>query len=215
MMVDKGDRTPEVYDHHFWESEPSLTLRKVVKPDGTKFRYFDETSIFNFIFFLLVYRWVKETSKRYLDPYMIHPLPLADQILKWQPILSRHVSDGIASIEAHESLSEEEKKKAKKPVRCILARAVILTYRLGRCRGLFEIFLIHIFVSYDQYVSRYLSLVVSPSVCHIDSIHVAPTVVILGFFLSVSSSHCSLPVQIRYYESAQVLAFQYTNKRGV
>ncbi|AFZ80438.1 ABC transporter, ATP-binding protein domain containing protein [Theileria equi strain WA] len=128
MMVDKGDRTPEVYDHHFWESEPSLTLRKVVKPDGTKFRYFDETSIFSFIFFTWAYKWTKAAGEKYFDPYMLHPLPLADQILRWQPILSKHISDGIASLEAYKTLSEEVKKKAKKPPKYILAWAIWLTF---------------------------------------------------------------------------------------
>ncbi|AFZ80707.1 ABC transporter, ATP-binding protein domain-containing protein [Theileria equi strain WA] len=128
MMVDKGDKIPEVYDHHFWESEVEVVRKKTLTHDGKKFRYFDDNGVFNFVFMLWMFKWVKETSKRYLDPYMLHPLPLADQILKWQPILSKHISDGIASLEAYEALSEDEKKKAKKPVRYILFRAVMLTY---------------------------------------------------------------------------------------
>ncbi|AFZ81661.1 ABC transporter, ATP-binding protein domain-containing protein [Theileria equi strain WA] len=115
-------------DQQFWESEVELARKKTLAPDGKKFRYFDDKGIFNFVFMLWMYRWVKETSKRYLDPYMLHPLPLADQILIWQPILSKHISDGIASLEVYESLSEYEKKKAKKPVRYILLRALILTF---------------------------------------------------------------------------------------
>ncbi|EKX72076.1 ABC transporter, ATP-binding protein domain containing protein [Theileria equi strain WA] len=118
----------EVGDHHFWESEVELARKKMTAPNGKKFRYFDDKGVFNFVFLAWMHGWVKETSRRYLDPYMLHPLPLADQILKWQPILSRHVSDGIASIEAHESLSEEERKKAKKPARYILLRALFLTF---------------------------------------------------------------------------------------
>ncbi|AFZ79391.1 ABC transporter, ATP-binding protein domain containing protein [Theileria equi strain WA] len=114
--------------YHFWESEVEVVRKKTLAPDGKKFRYFDDKGIFNFVFLLWMYGWVKETAERYLDPYMLHPLPLADQILKWQPILSKHISDGIASLEVYESLSEYEKKKAKKPVRYILFRAVMLTY---------------------------------------------------------------------------------------
>ncbi|EKX72422.1 ABC transporter, ATP-binding protein domain containing protein [Theileria equi strain WA] len=114
--------------HHFWESEVEVVRKKTLAPDGRRFRYFDDRGIFNFIFLLWVYRWVKETSKRYLDPYMIHPLPLADQILIWQPILSKHVSDGITTLETYESLSEDERRKAKKPVKYILCRAIWLTF---------------------------------------------------------------------------------------
>ncbi|EKX73807.1 ABC transporter, ATP-binding protein domain containing protein [Theileria equi strain WA] len=113
---------------HFWESEVELTRKKTKEPDGRRFRYFDDKSIFNFVFFIWAYKWVKAAAKEYLDPYMLHPLPLADQILIWQPILSKHISDGIASLEAYESLSEDEKKSAKKPVRYILARAIWLTF---------------------------------------------------------------------------------------
>ncbi|EKX73392.1 ABC transporter, ATP-binding protein domain containing protein [Theileria equi strain WA] len=128
MMVDKGDRTPEVHAHHFWESEPSLTLKKTLTPDGKKFRYFDDKGIFSFVFFIWAYKWIKATAEKYFDPYMLHPLPFADQILYWQPILSKHTSDGIASIETFESLGEEKKKGAKKPVKHILARAIWLTF---------------------------------------------------------------------------------------
>ncbi|EKX73072.1 ABC transporter, ATP-binding protein domain containing protein [Theileria equi strain WA] len=114
--------------YHFWESEVELVRKKAVAPDGKKFRYFDDRGIFNFVFFLWVHRWVKATAKEYFDPYMIHPFPLPDQAVIWYPIFSKHISDGIASIETFESLSEEEKKRAKKPVRCILLRALILTF---------------------------------------------------------------------------------------
>ncbi|EKX72526.1 ABC transporter, ATP-binding protein family member protein [Theileria equi strain WA] len=127
-MVDKGDRTPEVHAHHFWKSEVEVVRKKTLAPDGRRFRYLDDKGIFNFVFFIWAYKWVKAAAKEYLDPYMLHPLPLADQILKWQPILSKHISDGIASLEAYEALSEDEKKSAKQPVRYILARAIWLTF---------------------------------------------------------------------------------------
>ncbi|AFZ79610.1 ABC transporter, ATP-binding protein domain containing protein [Theileria equi strain WA] len=122
------EATPPEENYHFWESEVELVRKKTLAPDGKKFRYFDDKGIFNFVFMAWMYGWVKETSRRYLDPYMLHPLPLADQILHWQPILSRHVSDGISKIEAYESLGEEKKKGAKKPVKHILARAIWLTF---------------------------------------------------------------------------------------
>ncbi|AFZ80377.1 ABC transporter, ATP-binding protein domain containing protein [Theileria equi strain WA] len=118
----------ETITHHFWESEVEVLRKKAVTQDGRRFRYFDDRGIFNFVFFIWAHKWVKATAKEYLDPYMLHPLPLADQLLIWQPVFSRHVSDGIASIETFESLSEEAKKKTKKPVRYILFRAIWLTF---------------------------------------------------------------------------------------
>ncbi|EKX73007.1 ABC transporter, ATP-binding protein domain containing protein [Theileria equi strain WA] len=127
-MATEGDLESSDGGYHFWESEVELVRKKVVVQDGRRFRYFDGRGVLDLAFFTWMYRWVKETSRRYMDPYMLHPLPLADQILLWQPILSKHISDGIASLEAYETLSEDEKKKAKKPVKHILARAIWWTF---------------------------------------------------------------------------------------
>ncbi|EKX73495.1 ABC transporter, ATP-binding protein family member protein [Theileria equi strain WA] len=117
--------------YHFWESEVELVRKKTLAPDGKKFRYFDDKGIFNFVFMAWMSKWVKATAKDYFDPYRIHPLPLADQILKWQPIFSKHVSDGIASLEAFEYMGKDGRKKAPKPVKYILCRAIFLHKLLG------------------------------------------------------------------------------------
>ncbi|AFZ80100.1 ABC transporter, ATP-binding protein domain containing protein [Theileria equi strain WA] len=122
-----GGPASEATTHHFWESEVELVRKKTLAPDGKKFRYFDDKGIFNFVFLVWMGKWARETSKRYLDPYMIHPLPLADQLLIWQPILSKYISDGIASLESHEDPDKDER-KARKPVKYILVRALLLTY---------------------------------------------------------------------------------------
>ncbi|EKX72715.1 ABC transporter, ATP-binding protein domain containing protein [Theileria equi strain WA] len=122
------EHTPPEENYHFWESEVELVRKRSFTHDGKGFRYFDDKGVFNFVFFGWMYGWIKETSKRYLDSYMLHPLPLADQAVIWQPILSRHISDGIASLEAYEALGKDERKKAPKPIKYILCRAMILTF---------------------------------------------------------------------------------------
>ncbi|EKX73944.1 ABC transporter, ATP-binding protein domain containing protein [Theileria equi strain WA] len=119
---------PPENEYHFWESELELTRKTSKAPDGRKFKYFDDRGIFNFVFMAWMSKWARETAKRYLDPYMIHPLPLADQILYWQPIFSKHVSDGIASLEAYEYMGKDGRKRAPKPVKHILCRAIFLTF---------------------------------------------------------------------------------------
>ncbi|EKX72142.1 ABC transporter, ATP-binding protein domain containing protein [Theileria equi strain WA] len=117
-------------DYHFWESEVELVRKKTIAPDGRRFRYFDDRGIFNFVFLVWMGKWARETSRRYMDPYMLHPLPLADQLLIWQPILSKHISDGIASLEMHSTFINDDKKPAEilRPVRYVLARAIWLTF---------------------------------------------------------------------------------------
>ncbi|AFZ81281.1 ABC transporter, ATP-binding protein domain-containing protein [Theileria equi strain WA] len=126
MAEDKP--TPPEENYHFWESEVELVRKRTLAPNGKKFRYFDDKGIFNFVFFIWVYRWVKATAEKYLDPYMLHPLPLVDQTMLWYPVFSKHISDGIATFEAYEALSEDEKKKIRKPIKYILGRAILLTF---------------------------------------------------------------------------------------
>ncbi|EKX73290.1 ABC transporter, ATP-binding protein domain containing protein [Theileria equi strain WA] len=213
MMVDKGDRTPEVYDHHFWESEPSLTLRKVVKPDGTKFRYFDDKGIFNFVFLLWVYRWVKETSKRYLDPYMIHPLPLADQILKWQPILSKHISDGIASLEAYEYMGKDGRKKAPKPVKYILCRAIFLTFWKRLLTALLGIVIMNaVGMSIAIFLHKLLGLLSDRDFRFMAFLGLALSIILMELFKEICMDHINYYVQrleIVMDSSVRISLFQH------
>ncbi|UVC49822.1 hypothetical protein MACK_003937 [Theileria orientalis] len=89
------------------------------------FSYYDETSIIKYLFYHWVKKWAFVLSKRYVEPYKYHPLPISDQILKWEPIFSKHVSDGLVRLDLHEAT-----KTSKKPVRSyrsILLRAILLT----------------------------------------------------------------------------------------
>ncbi|BAM41641.1 uncharacterized protein TOT_040000022 [Theileria orientalis strain Shintoku] len=111
----------------FWESF-LYSKSYFTKLKHKKFRYYDNSNIFKYLFFHWVSRWVYLLSKRYVEPYKYHPLPISDQVLKWQPIFSKHVSDGIVRLDSyHYSKSQSRDTKAKKPYSSILLRALFLT----------------------------------------------------------------------------------------
>ncbi|AFZ80341.1 ABC transporter, ATP-binding protein domain containing protein [Theileria equi strain WA] len=122
-MMSNETIDPQASGHSLWEGESMLHQKRSTASDERKLRYFDEKNIFSVVFFIWMYKWVKATAERYLDPYMLHPLPIGDQILIWQPTFSRHVSDGIASLEA---LGEST--NGKKSEKYILWRAIWLTF---------------------------------------------------------------------------------------
>ncbi|XP_951766.1 (subtelomeric) ABC-transporter protein family member, putative [Theileria annulata] len=113
-------------NHHYWESE---SYSKVYFKDpyrGKKFKYYDSSSFLKYFFFHWVTKWAYYVSKQYVEPYKLHPLPVADQILRWQPLLSKHLSDGLLRLESHQSkYSESDKFGA---YRHILLRAFFLTF---------------------------------------------------------------------------------------
>ncbi|UVC54577.1 hypothetical protein MACJ_004129 [Theileria orientalis] len=93
-----------------------------------KYLYYDTACFIKFFFFHWLTKWVNNATYEHLKPYKLHPLPIGDQILKWQPIFSKHVSDGLVRLEEYEtSKSLPGKKKAKKPYRSLLFRALFLT----------------------------------------------------------------------------------------
>ncbi|UKJ87587.1 hypothetical protein MACJ_000022 [Theileria orientalis] len=93
-----------------------------------KYLYYDTACFIKFFFFHWLTKWVNNATYEHLKPYKLHPLPIGDQILKWQPIFSKHVSDGLVRLEEYEtSKSLPGKKKAKRPYRSLLFRALFLT----------------------------------------------------------------------------------------
>ncbi|BAM41625.1 ABC transporter [Theileria orientalis strain Shintoku] len=111
-------------DSLFWDSE--LYHKSYFKNRKNKgFRYYDETSVLKYLFFHWVNRWVSVLSKKYIEPYKLHPLQVSDQILKWEPIFSKHVSDGLVRLDLHEATKTS--KKPVKPYGSILLRAILLT----------------------------------------------------------------------------------------
>ncbi|UKJ88079.2 hypothetical protein MACJ_000522 [Theileria orientalis] len=113
--------------HLFWQSE--IYSKSYFRDLKTKkFRYYDNFSVFNYLFFSWISRWVHLLSKKYIEPYKFHPLPVSDQILIWEPIFSKHVSDGLVRLDSyHYAKSQSRDTKGKKPYKSILLRALALT----------------------------------------------------------------------------------------
>ncbi|UVC49990.1 hypothetical protein MACK_003613 [Theileria orientalis] len=111
----------------FWDSQ--LYRKSDFKNRKNKsFRYYDETSFLKYLFYHWVNKWAFMLSKKYIEPYKYHPLPSSDQILKWYPIFSKHVSDGLVRLDSyHYAKSQSRDTKAKKPYKSILLRALFLT----------------------------------------------------------------------------------------
>ncbi|UVC49914.1 hypothetical protein MACK_003534 [Theileria orientalis] len=116
--------------HMFWESR--LYNKSFFKNwnQEKKFKYHDDITIFKFLFMSWVYKWAKYISKGYIEPYKLHPLPVSDQILYWQPIFSKHVSDGLIRLELFKTLETSSKELDRRPAayRKILIRAIFLTF---------------------------------------------------------------------------------------
>ncbi|UVC49821.1 hypothetical protein MACK_003936 [Theileria orientalis] len=112
----------------FWESE--AYDKSYFKSKKNKyFSYHDSSKIFKYVFFHWVSNWALILSKKYLEPYKLHPLPVSDQILIWEPIFSKHISDGILRLESYDHAKTISRdKNAKKPYKSILFHALLLTF---------------------------------------------------------------------------------------
>ncbi|KAK1444565.1 ATP-binding cassette sub-family C protein [Babesia gibsoni] len=66
------------------------------------YRHFNEKGIFNFLFLRWMPYWVNKLNTSYVDPASLPPLPDADDISYWQPIFSKHISDGLLAVEEYE-----------------------------------------------------------------------------------------------------------------
>ncbi|BAM40064.1 uncharacterized protein TOT_020000328 [Theileria orientalis strain Shintoku] len=108
----------------FWDSEPYF--KSYFKGIQNKtFKYYDDSNVLKYLFFHWVNRWVSVLSRKYLEPYKLHPVQISDQILKWEPIFSKHVSDGLARLDHYETTKST--KNPVKPYNMILLRAILLT----------------------------------------------------------------------------------------
>ncbi|UVC54760.1 hypothetical protein MACJ_003731 [Theileria orientalis] len=112
----------------FWESEPYD--KSYFESKKNKYiSYHDSSGIFKYMFFHWVNKWALALSIKYLEPYKLHPLPVSDQILVWEPIFSKHISDGILRLESYDhakTISMDE--NAAKPYKSILFHALLLTF---------------------------------------------------------------------------------------
>uniref|UniRef100_A0A3B0MPG5 (Subtelomeric) ABC-transporter protein family member, putative n=1 Tax=Theileria annulata TaxID=5874 RepID=A0A3B0MPG5_THEAN len=138
----KQGQPASVRDHLFWESRLYHKSYFNREKDNNKFKYYDSSNIFIFLLFNWVGKWCRFVSLDYVKPYKLHPLPVKDQILYWQPIFSKRVSDGIVRLESKKS---KKKKKNSRPYKSILLRALFLTFFKRTFFGLFGIMAINVF----------------------------------------------------------------------
>ncbi|EAN30743.1 ABC transporter family protein [Theileria parva strain Muguga] len=130
-------------EHHYWESQPYSKTYFNNKSRFLKFKYYDSSSIFKFFFFHWVTKWASLLSKKYVEPYKLHPLPIADQILRWQPIFSKNLSDGLVRLESFET--KQNNKPNIKPFKSVLLRALFLTFWKRVSFGLLGIVVTNLF----------------------------------------------------------------------
>ncbi|BAM42246.1 uncharacterized protein TOT_040000616 [Theileria orientalis strain Shintoku] len=111
----------------FWESEVYWKnyFRKI---KNKKYQYYNNATIFKYLFYHWFNKWVFTVNKRYVEPYKLHPLPVSDQILALLPVFSKHISDGLVRLDSYRyAKSQLRNVKAKKPYKSILLRALALT----------------------------------------------------------------------------------------
>ncbi|UVC54701.1 hypothetical protein MACJ_003671 [Theileria orientalis] len=114
-------------EEFFWQSE--LYFKSYFRSKrGKAFPHYDNSSILKFLFFHWVNKWINLTSKQYVDPYRLHPLPVSDQILYWQPIFSKHISDALFRLESFENAKFKSGKVRLKLYYSVLLRASIYTF---------------------------------------------------------------------------------------
>uniref|UniRef100_A0A3B0MR75 (Subtelomeric) ABC-transporter protein family member, putative n=1 Tax=Theileria annulata TaxID=5874 RepID=A0A3B0MR75_THEAN len=134
----KSLRSDELGSHdHYWESELYSQAYFKNKSYDTKFKYYDSVSFLKFLFFQWVAKWAYLLSKQYVKPYKLHPLPVADQILYWQPIFSKHVSDCLLRLESYETIECPDPNT--KPTRSVIFLAFVLTFGKRTLFGLLGI----------------------------------------------------------------------------
>ncbi|UVC49974.1 hypothetical protein MACK_003597 [Theileria orientalis] len=114
-------------EYCFWEPQYYSKVKSC--------RYFKENNLkfldhgrWIYTFFTWAGTWVYRICKQYMDPYTFYPLPVSDQILYWQPIFSKRVSDGLVKLDQHESSKSQYTAKLKKPCKSVLLRALISTF---------------------------------------------------------------------------------------
>ncbi|EAN32673.1 ABC transporter family protein [Theileria parva strain Muguga] len=106
----------EVYEENYFK-----------RTNKSGYKYYDTSGIFKCLFYNWVTNWTYSLSKSYIEPYKLHPLPINDQILYWQPIFSKHVSDGIVRLESNGYFDPNGKSYGKQ-INSVLMRALFLTF---------------------------------------------------------------------------------------
>uniref|UniRef100_Q4N3N8 ABC transporter, putative n=1 Tax=Theileria parva TaxID=5875 RepID=Q4N3N8_THEPA len=128
---------------HYWESQSYSNVYFKEKSCDTKFKYYDSSSILKFLFFHWVPKWSRLLTNQYVEPYKLHPLPVADQILHWYPVFSKNLSDGLVRLESFET--KQNNKPNIKPFKSVLLRALFLTFWKRVSFGLLGIVVTNLF----------------------------------------------------------------------
>ncbi|BAM40464.1 uncharacterized protein TOT_020000720 [Theileria orientalis strain Shintoku] len=108
----------------YWESEPYRKSDFKNRRDDA-YRFYDTLTPFRHLFYHWAAKWVFLVTKRNIEPYKYHPLPVSDQILRWHPIFSKHITDSLIRLERYEVYGS---KSGSKPPKSILCRALFLTF---------------------------------------------------------------------------------------
>ncbi|UVC54581.1 hypothetical protein MACJ_003540 [Theileria orientalis] len=166
------------------------------------YRYYDETSFLKYLFFHWVNKWVLILSKKYVEPYKYHPLQVSDQILKWEPIFAKHVSDGLVRLDFHEATKSS--KKPVKPYRSVLLRAILLT----SWKRSFVLFLALVIgnvlsMSISILVEKLLQIVNEPST------HIAKTILLLLAIVGFQILDGLLLENINFYVYRMIYTLHY------
>ncbi|UKJ87572.1 hypothetical protein MACJ_000007 [Theileria orientalis] len=185
----------------FWDSQ--LYRKSDFKNRKNRYyRYYDETSFLKYLFFHWVNKWVSILSKKYVEPYKYHPLQVSDQILKWEPIFAKHVSDGLVRLDLYEATKSS--KKPVKPYMSVLLRAILLT-SWKRSFALFLALVIGnvLSMSISILVEKLLQIVNEPST------HVAKTILLLLAIVGFQVLDGLLLENINFYVYRMIYTFHY------
>ncbi|GIX60716.1 ABC transporter family protein [Babesia caballi] len=91
--------------------------------------YFDTCSWLSFIFIRWPSSWMRYFCSAYIGPEDVHPLPKADSVDYWQPIFSKHISDGLLRLEKSDvEAASGAGGRRTRPYKSIIVRAMFLTF---------------------------------------------------------------------------------------
>ncbi|UVC54497.1 hypothetical protein MACJ_004047 [Theileria orientalis] len=185
----------------FWDSR--LYRKSYFKNRKNRsFLYYDETSFLKYLLFHWVNKWASVLSKNYLDPYKIHPLYVSDQILKWEPIFSKHVSDGLVRLDLYEATKSG--KKPVKPYRSILLRAMVLTCWKRLLVLFFALVIGNVLImSISILVEKFLQFVSKPP------IHVPKTILLLLAIVGFQLLDGLIVENINFYLNRMIYTVHY------
>ncbi|BAM38537.1 uncharacterized protein TOT_010000006 [Theileria orientalis strain Shintoku] len=185
----------------FWESHVyNKSDIKKIKDNG--FSYYDDATIFRYLFYSWFNKWALALSRKYMEPYKVHPIQVSDQILKWEPIFSKHVSDGLVRLDLYETTKSS--KKPVRPYRSVLLRAILLT-SWKRSFALFFALVIGsiLSMSISSLVKKLLQILTKPS------IHLAKTILLLLAIEGLQVLDGLLLENINFYINRMVYILHY------